>query len=255
MASGPSASGYPVGAIVAGAYRRTLEQHVEVLRAAGLWMLLSLAVDLLALGGGPGPEPAEPVPSPGEIALTPLLLVGWLGLTAVVVHRVRRLLLDAPLPRLMAPLDRHVVRYVLAELVLGALALLPALLALALLAPIGGVQLAIAAGTAAAVALFARLHQALVSAALGETGLGIDRSWRATAGVWPQVGVALVVCSAPLAMLSAALGGWLIESGAPLSGSALGTLGAFAQAAVLGAFLADSRLRLIGPPQRAVAAS
>lgn len=251
VATGPPASGFPVGAIVAGAYRRTLEQHAEVLRAAGLWMVLSLAIDVLTLEAPP--EPAEPAPSPEEILLVPFVLVGWLGLTALVVHRIRRRLLEAPLPRLMAPIDRHVVRYVLVELVIGALSLLPALLALALLAPIGGAQLAVAVGTVAAVAMFARSHLALVAAALGEPGLTLQRSWKATAGIWPQVSVALLACGAPLALLAGMLGDRLVGAGLPLTGAALATLGAFAQAGVFGAFLAESRLRLLGPPERPAA--
>ncbi len=248
MASGAPAGGYPVGAIVAAAYRETLADHVAVLRAAGLWMLASLMVDLLAVLGNTGePPPGEPVPAPFQVLAFPLLLIGWIGLNTVTVHRLRHLLLGDPPPRLMAPLDRHVARYILAELLIGAVALLPALAALALLAPVGGAPLAAMAGTVAAAAVFARLHLVLVGAALGEQGLGLDRAWRATAGVWAQVAVALLACSAPLALLSGMLGGWLVERGAPLTGSALGTLGAFAQAAVLAAFLAASRRRLVGP--------
>lgn len=247
MASGAPAGGYPVGAIVRSAYRDTLADHPAVLRAAGFWMIASFVVDLLAvLGSGREPTTAEPVPAPLQLLAFPLLLIGWVGLNALTVHRVRHLLLGDPPPRLMAPLDRYVARYILAELLIGAVALLPALLALALLAPVAGAPLAAMVGTAAAVGVFARLHLGLVGAALGEQGLGLDRAWRATAAVWPQVAVALLACSAPLALVSGMLGGWLVERGAPLTGSAIGTLGAFGQAAVLAAFLAASRRRLIG---------
>lgn len=256
MASGGPTGGYPVGAIVTTAYRETFADHPAVLRAAGLWMLASLVVDLLAVLGSAGEPPAvEPVPTPFRALALPLLLIGWVGLNAVTVHRLRHLLLGDPTPRLMAPLDRHVARYILAELLIGALALLPALVALALLAPVAGAPLAAMAGTAAAAAVFARLHLGLVGAALGEQGLGLDRAWRATAAIWPQVAVALLACSAPLALLTGMLGGWLVERGAPLTGSALGTLGAFGQAAVLAAFLAASRRRLIGPALGTLAGS
>lgn len=247
MASGAPFAGYPVAAMVATAYRETFADRVAVLRAAGLWVLLSLLGDLWSiLGEGSGPEPAGPeLDGSGPLAL-PFLLVGWVGLSALTVHRIRVLLAGDPPPALMAPLDRHVARYVLTELVLGALAVLPSFVALALLAPIGGIALAVAVGTVAAVLVFARLHLALVAAALGERGIAIERSWRATAAVWPQAAVGLLACSAPLAMLAGSIGAAIASGGAPLTGSGLATIAAFAQAAVLGAFLAESWRRLIG---------
>jgi len=248
VASGPRATAYPVAAMVAAAYRQSWNDRQAVLRAGGLWVLLSLLGDLVtALGGGPAPTAGAPAPSGADLLALPFLLVSWLGLSALTVHRIRAVLLSDPPPTLLAPLDANVARYVLAELVVGALAVLPSLALVPLLAPIGGIGLAVAAGTVAAMLVFARLHLLLAAAALGERGLAIERSWRATGPVWPQAAVGLLACSAPVAMVAGSLGAAIAGAGAPLTGSAVATIAAFAQAAVLGAFLADSRRRLIGP--------
>ncbi len=247
VASGPGTTAYPVAAMVTAAYRQSWNDRQAVLRAGGLWVLLSLLGDLVtALGGGPAPSTVAPEPPELDLLALPFLLVGWLGLSALTVHRIRALLLGDPPPTLLAPLDGNVARYVLAELVLGALAVLPSIALLPLLAPIGGIGLALAAGTVAAILVFARLHLLLPAAALGERGLAIERSWRATGRVWPQAAVGLMACGMPVAMIAGTLGAVIAVRGAPLTGSALATIAAFAQAAVLAAFLADSRRRLLG---------
>lgn len=233
--------------MVAAAYRQSWTDRQAVLRAGGLWVLLSLVGDLVtALGGGPAPSTADQGPSGVDLLALPFLVVGWLGLSALTVHRIRALLLGDPPPTLLAPLDGNVARYVLGELVVGALAVLPSIALLPLLAPIGGIALAVAAGTVAAILVFARLHLVLAQAALGERGLAIDRSWRATGRVWPQAAVGLMACSMPVAMVAGSLAAVIAGAGAPLTGSALATIAAFVQAAVLGAFLAESRRRLLG---------
>lgn len=238
--------------MIADAYRRTWVDRAALTRAGGLWVLASLLGDLLAVmsGDGSGPGGTEGTGAP-SVAF-PVVLIGWIGLSAVTVHRIRVLLLEDPPPRLMAPLDRHVVRYILAELVVGALALSPSLVVLALLAPIGGVPLAVLAGTVAAIFVFARLHLALAAAAIGERGIAIERSWRATRRVWPQAATGLIACSVPLALISGSTGAAVAGSGAPLTGSTIATLGAYAQACVLATFLAASWRRLVGVPPPAV---
>ncbi len=232
--------------MIAEAYRGTWDERTAVLRAAGLWVLLSLLGELLSALAGSG-EGETGAPSTTGLVALPFLLVGWIGLGALTVHRIRVRLAGDPPPALMAPFDRYVVRYVLVELAVGALAMLPSLPAVALLGPIGGLPLALAAGLAVALFLFARLHLVLTAAALGER-IALERSWRVTAGVWPQAAVGLLACSMPLALASGALGAVVGALGAPLTGSAVGTVGAFAQAAVLGAFLAQSWVRLTGGP-------
>ncbi|MCS7266768.1 MAG: hypothetical protein N2038_00365 [Geminicoccaceae bacterium] len=241
MAS-PSPAAYPLAELVREAWARSFADRVPVVRAAALWVGASVLVEGLARFAR---DPAQ-----GGMSLLDLLAlaIGWLGLSAVTVWRIRALLAGAPLPRLMAPVDRFVIRYAVAELLLGALGLLPGFLAIALLGPHLGLPLAGLVGFAGAIALFARLHLVLVAAALGEPGLGFDRSWRATAGIWPRAALALLACAAPLALLGGQLGATIAAFGAPLLGSAVASTGAHAQAAVLGTFLAESRRRLAGPP-------
>ncbi|MCS6779367.1 MAG: hypothetical protein NZ555_06675 [Geminicoccaceae bacterium] len=248
MARGAAPS-YPLAALVREAWLRSFADRAAIARAAGLWVVASLVADVLAASLAPGQhgEPVDPASAVRGLLGLPLLLVGWLGLSAVTVWRIRSLLQGAPQPVLMAPIDRHVVRYVLAEILVGLLAALPFLMALALLAPIGGVPLALVVGIAAALFLFARLHLVLVAAALGEAGLGFDRSWRATAGVWPVAALAAILCTAPLGLLAGQIGSWIAETGALFVGAAVATAGAYAQASVLATFLAASRLRLLGP--------
>lgn|GEM_PF-6542144 len=248
MASGPTIPDYPAIAMVVDAYRTTLADRVAVLRAGGLWVLASLLGELLSVLGAPGTRTEGPANGGPDVLALPFLLIGWIGLGALTVHRIRTLLLGDPPPALVAPLDRHVARYLLAELVIGALAVLPSFAALALLAPIGGVALALAAGTVAAIFVFTRLHLALPAAALGEVGIAIERSWRATAPVWPKAAFGLIASSAPLAMIAGSLGAAIAAAGAPLSGSTIATVATFAQAAVLGTFLAASWRRLVDAP-------
>jgi hypothetical protein len=250
VAGGPTFPDFPAIAMVADAYRATLADRVAILRAGGLWVLASLLGDLLSVLGATGTEREGPEPGGPDVLALPFLLIGWIGLSALTVHRIRTLLLGDPPPALMAPVNRHVARYVLAELVIGALAVLPSFAALVLLAPIGGVALALAAGTVAAIFVFTRLHLALPAAALGEPGIAIERSWRATAPVWPKAAFGLIASSAPLAMIAGSIGAAITAAGAPLSGSTIATVAAFAQAAVLGTFLAASWRRLVGMPPR-----
>lgn len=254
MARGAAPS-YPLAALVREAWLQSFADAAAIARAAGLWVVASLLADVLALWLAPGEhgEAVDPASAVRGLLGLPLLFVGWVGASAVTVWRIRALLLGAPQPLLVAPLDRHVLRYVLAEILVGLLAAVPFLLALALLAPIAGVIPALVAGLAAALLLFARLHLVLVAAALGEAGLGFDRSWRATAGVWPIAAVAVTLCTAPLGLVAGQIGSWIAAGGAVFLGSAVATAGAYAQAAVFATFLASSRLRLLGPPAGAKA--
>lgn len=244
MAS-PSPRAYPAAELIREAWSQSFADRAAIVRAAGLWVGISLLLEGLArFTKGPDAHASNLFD-----LLT--LVVSWLGLSAVTVWRIRALLLGAPAPAVMAPFDRFVLRYAAAELLLGALALMPGFLAIALVGPLAGLALAGLLGFVVALALFARLHLVLVSAALGEAGLGFDRSWRATAGVWPSAALAILACAAPLALLSGQLGAMIAAMGAPLVGNAVATSGAYAQAAVLGTFLARSRTRLAGPVLRA----
>ncbi|BCX17234.1 MAG: hypothetical protein KatS3mg117_0916 [Geminicoccaceae bacterium] len=237
-----------MASMIADAYRRTWADRAALTRAGGLWVLLSLLGDLVAVTSGVESGPGDTEGTGAPALAFPFALIGWIGLSALTVHRVRVLLLEDPPPRLMAPLDRHVVRYILAELVVGALAVSPSLVALVLLAPIGDVPLAVSAGTVAALFVFARLHLALAAAAIGERGIAIERSWRATSRVWPQAAIGLIACSLPLALIGGSTGAAIAGSGVPLTGSTIATLGAYAQACVLATFLAASWRRLVGVP-------
>jgi hypothetical protein len=243
--TGSTTSDLPLASTIADAYRRTFADRAFLIRAAGLWALVGLLGGLLAVGSGDEPGTGKPG---GDATMWPALLfsaIGWIGLSAVTTHRIRALVCNDPPPRLMAPLDRHVARYILAEFVVAALAALPSLVALVVLAPIGGVPLALSAGTVAAIFLFARLHLALAAAAIGGRGIALELSWRATSSVWPKAAVGLIACSSPLALVASPLGAAIAAAGAPLTGRAIPTLTAFAQAGIFATFLASSWRRLV----------
>lgn len=200
-------------------------------RAAGLWGLTAWV--LAALGGN-------------LVLLAELALVLGVGALAVAWHR--RLILGESLPRLIAPIDARVGRYLLLSVLVGALIIVPVALASAVLAGAGtgnaATALLMLAAGVGGLYVAMRLQLAFPAAAVGDPRGTLRASWAATAGSgWRLCGGFLAV-SLPVTVLSYLVAVLLARAAAATGSLVLVWLAAlapivatFAQAALLAAFL------------------
>lgn len=249
---------FPLLKAVAEAYRDVGSNVGPLLRIAGLWILAP--VGLAALGRlivePPLPSgPGAPIVIPLEALL--LAVLGWaiwlVGLNAVVVAWLRRLLLDEWPAMPLAPVSARVLRYVLMTLGVGIAVAVPVMLLTFVLAtllagPGGQVStflwpplLHLIIGVLGAVVM-ARTHLVFPAIAIGDASMSIGRSWRLTSTYTLPVVIGLILSAVPVMLAGSILQSLLIAVGGPGSLLGLATVTAtyFAQGAVVAAFLALS---------------
>lgn len=228
------------------AYLDLLVNAAGLARAAGLWVL---AAWVLVVLGGPFAQVA--------------LLV---GASAVAVAWHRRILAGDPLPRLLAPLDGRVARYLLYYVLLSLLIGLPLLL-LATGAGFGaappgsgaGTSLLVLAGLSFACLYVAmRLHLVLPGSAVADPRTSLPASWAATAGHGWRLVLGFTLVSLPAALVGAILAILLGGAAAATESSFLLYLAplapiatAFIQSALLAAMMSYVYIFIVQPPPAA----
>jgi hypothetical protein len=182
------------------------------------WPYYLLAAGLGLLGGLPFEGPAGWVTS--LVGGTAGIVVS-LGVLACVVRWQRHMLLGEAL-RGIAPLDRHVLRYVVWSLALALICAVPPLVALALGLATGiidrtegadtpfaigvpGLTLLLA-GAGVALLLFVRLGLVLPAASVGDRSMGLRGSWAVTRGQGLRLLAVLVLLTLGMGLLGAAAG-------------------------------------------------
>lgn len=243
-------------ATVRKAYASLLGDLAALARAAALWAAFVILLDGFAAWTGVAPEEAAPASVGGGRLLVFSVsslaggVLGWLGISAVVVFWHRRILLAEPEPAAMARLDGRVFGYLVAEFLLGLLsvAIMAAIVPVSFLLP-GLEWLVLLAGGLAGTLLLARLHLVLPAIAVGDRATNIAVSWRLTRGnAWRLVAAALLA-GLPLGLVGGlmAIAAAVLGLGAGAIGAALWTVFGFLQAALIAGLLSHTYRFFRGP--------
>ncbi|SNB52174.1 hypothetical protein SAMN07250955_101199 [Arboricoccus pini] len=241
---------FPLSATVRAAYAAVLGELDTLLRAAGVWLLLLMAISAAARLLPEGNVEA----SPALLAFFAVANLVWaFSLNAVAVFWHRHILLGEPAPELLAPVNGRVLRYVGVSLLLGLMIAIPFVLLLFVVSTIvagpgGSISPVIDPAlsrllTSVSIALvMARIHLLLPAVAIGDRRMTPPRAWKLTAGYTLPLLCGIFACALPITLLGALLQELLANLGSSgsLTGLAVATIMDFIQATIVASFMAMS---------------